>query len=387
MQDFGGKVAAITGVLSLLSLGGAACGGSDGRTATPTSVTTETTSTTSSAPTTVSDPTGPTSETSAPTTVATPSTAPATTPATTPPSPPPTSGPTPEPAAPSIRALIDEGVVMNIAHAGGDQAAPHSTPFAFAEAVEAGANALELDVQLTADGVLVVQHDDTVDKTTEATGPVAALTYEELRALDNAYWFTPDCWPCHDRPLDEYVYRGVRTGEVPPPPGYTAEDFVVPTFREIATCFPELPLDIEIKGTFPDAIPAAEQLARELAALDREASVVVVSFDDRVVDAFHELAPDVAVSPGLGRLTEWFLKGTELPPHFEVLQLPPFQGEIEVITPEVVERIHDEGRIVWVWPDDASTQENEAFYRRLLADGVDGVIAGRPAEMSAALAG
>ena len=361
-----------------------ACGGSDDPTATPTSVTTSITVTT------VTDSPAPSSATSAPTTAPPtsppPTSPPSTTRATTmTPSTPPTSEPAPAAVAPTIRDLIDDGVVMNLAHAGGDQAAPHSTPFAFAEAFTAGANALELDVQLTADGVLVVQHDDTVDKTTEATGPVADLTYDELRALDNAYWFSPECWPCHDRPVEEYVYRGVRTGEVAPPPGYTADDFVVPTFREIATRFPELPLDIEIKGSFPDAIPAAEQLAHELTELDREASVVVVSFDDQIVDVFHELAPDVAVSPGLGRLTEWFLDGTALAPHFEVLQLPPFQSGIEVITAEVVQRIHDEGRVVWVWPDDPSTQENEAFYRTLLADGVDGVIAGRPAEMSAAL--
>ena len=371
--------------LGLAALAVVACGGSDARSSAPTSssVTTASTTTTTTTTTTVVDATAsPTSTTTAST--------PATTTSETTVSPSTTSQ-TPEPpspaAAPSIRELIDGGVVMNLAHAGGDQAAPHSTPFAFAEAVAAGANALELDVQLTADGVLVVQHDDTVDKTTNSTGPVADLTYDELRALDNAYWFSPQCWPCHDRPLDEYVYRGVRTGDVAPPPGYTADDFAVPTFREIATRFPELPLDIEIKGNFPDAIPVAEQLARELVELGRQDSVVVVSFDDQIVDTFHELAPDVSVSPGLGRLTEWFLTGAELPPHFEVLQLPPFQGEIEVITPELVRRIHDEGRIVWVWPDDASTQENEAFYRELIADGVDGVIAGRPAEMSSALAG
>ena len=49
--------------------------------------------------------------------------------------------------------------------------------------------------------------------------------------------------------------------------------------------------------------------------------------------------------------------------------------------------IHDEGRIVWVWPDDASTQENAAFYEAMIAAGVDGVIAGRPAEVTAALDG
>ncbi len=362
----------------------AACGGDDDLATDPAS----TTISTSTSPTSTTTPATTTPVSSTPATTAPDATSPTTAPpATAPPTTtPPTSAPASAPSAPTIRQLIDDGAPINLAHAGGDQDAPHSTPFAFAEAVAAGAHVLELDVQLTGDGVLVVQHDDTVDKTTEATGPVADLTYGELRALDNAYWFSPECWPCQDRPVEEYIYRGIRTGAVAPPPGYTDDDFAVPTFREIATRFADLPLDIEIKGTFPEAVPVAEQLARELVELGREASVVVVSFDDQVVDAFHAVAPDVSVSPGLGRLTEWFLSATELDPHFEVLQLPPFQGEIEVITAEVVERIHDEGRVVWVWPDDASSQENEAFYRTLLADGVDGVIAGRPAAMAVALA-
>jgi glycerophosphoryl diester phosphodiesterase len=246
---------------------------------------------------------------------------------------------------------------------------------------------LELDVQLTADGALIVQHDDTVDKTTEATGPVSELTLAEIQALDNAYWFSPFCWPCQDRPLDEYVYRGVRTGEIPPPDGYSADDFRVPTFREIATAFPDLPLDIEIKGELPAAADVAEHLANELAELGRIDSAVVVSFDDAVVDVFHELAPDVAISPGDDRLTDWFLTGEPLEPYFEVLQLPPFQLGIQVIDDTVVQRIHDEGRIVWVWPDDASTQENAEFYKVLIGYGVDGIIAGRPAEVTAALDG
>ena len=60
-----------------------------------------------------------------------------------------------------------------IAHAGGDQDYPHSTIYAYSQSAAAGADILELDVMMTADGALVVQHDDTVDRTTEATGPVA----------------------------------------------------------------------------------------------------------------------------------------------------------------------------------------------------------------------
>ena len=135
-------------------------------------------------------------------------------PSPTPPLPLPTPTPTPFVGAEpderraTIDGLLELGLPLNIAHAGGDQAAPHSTLFAMAQAVEAGASVLELDVQLTGDGVLIVQHDDTVDRTTEATGPVADLTLAEIKALDNAYWFSPECWPCQDRPLEEYIYRG-----------------------------------------------------------------------------------------------------------------------------------------------------------------------------------
>ena len=257
--------------------------------------------------------------------------------------------------------------------------------FAFREGLAAGADALEMDVQLTGDGVLIVHHDPTVDKTANATGPVDALTLDEIQALDNAYWFSPQCWPCQDRPVEEYIYRGMRTGEVPPPDGYSPDDFRVETFQSIAEAFPDVVLDVEIKGSFPDAIPVVEQLAAEIEELGLTERVVVVSFDDGLLDAFHELAPDVALSPGLTRLTEWFLNGAELEPRFTVLQVPPFQGDIEIVNAETVQRVHDEGRVVWVWPDDASTQENANFYAVLIGYGVDGIITGRPGEMVAAL--
>ncbi len=285
----------------------------------------------------------------------------------------------------TVDALVALATPINLSHAGGDQAAPHSTMFAFREGVLAGADALEMDVQLTADGVLIVQHDDTVDKTTNATGPVAGFTLEEIQALDNAHWFSPECWPCRDRPVQEYIYRGIRAGDIEPPEGYSRDDFRVVTFREVAEAFPNLVLDVEIKGSFPDAVPAAEQLAAEIAELGLVDRTIVVSFDDDVIDVFHEISPDVAVSPGLTRLTEWFLNDAEIEPYFEVFQVPPFQGDIQVVDAETVQRVHDEGRELWVWPDDASRQENAEFYGLLIDYGVDGIITGRPAAMVEAL--
>ncbi len=306
----------------------------------------------------------------------------------------PTAGPTatPLPATesdettrPTIDDLLALDVPLNIAHAGGDQIAPHSTLYAMGVAVEAGANMLELDVRLTADGVLVVHHDDTVDRTTNATGPVAALTLGELQALDNAYWFSPECWPCQDRPVEEYVYRGIRTGEVPPPEGAVPDDFAVPTLRQVVERFPTMPLDIEIKGSgFPGAATAA-LLATELQTLGIGASTVVVSFDDQVLRAFENLAPEIETSPALGELTDWFLLQLPLDGDHRVIQVPPSFDGVPVLTESFWDRAAAEGLDVWVWMDDPRRQENVAFYQELIAQGAAGIIAGRPNEMAAAL--
>ena len=280
-----------------------------------------------------------------------------------------------------------------IAHAGGDQDHPHSTIYAYTQSALAGADILELDVQLTADGVLIVQHDDTVDRTTETSGPVAELTLSEMRALDNAYWFVPGLWG--DQTLDdsEYVFRGVRTGAVEPPPGFVADDFRVATFREVAERFPHHVLDVELKlqrdadGTEDPAtgIAAAEVLAAEIAELNREDSVIVASFNQEVVEAFGRLAPSVASTPGLTALVGWYLADEPIDARHTVLQVPYTYAGLEVITPETVGRVHAEGREVWVWLSGTDVVETREFYANLLAAGVDGVIAGRPAEAIAAL--
>lgn len=284
----------------------------------------------------------------------------------------------PTPGAPTIDALVSAGRPLNLAHAGGDQSWPHSTMYAFSEAAKVGVDLLELDVRLSGDGVLIVHHDDTVDRTTEIAAEVGDLTLAELQALDNAYWFRPGCWACADNDSTDYPLRGVRTGEQEPPQGYGPDDFRIETFRSIATAFPDLALDIEIKGDLPGARATAEVLAAEILELDRTESTIVVSFDDDVIDVFRTLAPDVEVSPGLDRLTEWFLSGEPLEDGFRIVQVPPVSSGIEVITATTVDRAHDEGLIVWAWADDASTQENAAFYQRMLDLGVDGFITGRP---------
>ncbi len=299
----------------------------------------------------------------------------------------------PRPDASTLDELLELGRPLVIAHAGGDQDYPHSTIYAYSQAAADGADILELDVQLSADGALIVQHDDTVDRTTETTGRVAEMTLAEIQALDNAYWFVRGHWGDQTLPADRYVHRGVRTGEVEPPPGFEADDFSVPTFKEVAQRFPNHVLDVEIKiQRGPDGqedagtgVAAAEVLAAEIAELGRGQSVIVSSFDDGALAALNDIAPGVATSPGLETMLAWYLSGTPLDARHRVLQVPLVFEGVEVVTRELTDQIHSEGRFVWVWLSGTDVVETSEFYADLLSRGVDGLIAGRPAEAVAAL--
>lgn len=361
-----------------LLVGAAACGGDDSST----------------------DTTAPPETTAAPESSSTepPATAPSATepPATEPPAtePPATDPPAeraidrvPRPEASTVEDLLALDRPVVIAHAGGDFEWPHSTMYAFTEAALAGTDVLEMDVMLTGDGVLVVQHDDTVDRLTDATGQVRSFSYDELAALDNAYWFSGGVWIDTSLADDAYVLRGVRTGEVEPPVGYGPDDFRIETFRAVAEAFPDHVLDVELKvpetaegeDDLAFAIEGARVLADEIAELGRTDSTIVVSFSDEVLDAFRSFAPDVATSPGLTTLVDWYLGApVEFAPSDVVFQVPPVYEGVEVLTADVVARAQAEGYAVWVWMDDTSTQETAEFYTELLSRGVDGLLVSRP---------
>lgn len=81
-------------------------------------------------------------------------------------------------------------MVKNFAHRGFSGKYPENTMLAFEKAIDAGADGIELDVQLTKDGEIVVFHDETVDRTTNGSGKVKDLTLEEIKSLDASYIYT-----------------------------------------------------------------------------------------------------------------------------------------------------------------------------------------------------
>ena len=280
-------------------------------------------------------------------------------------------------------ATIDELLAMPrpivLAHTGGEDNFPASTLFSYGESVKAGVDMLDLNVQLTKDGVLLVQHDDAVDRNTDSTGKVADLTFDEISKLDGAYWFATDCADCHDKADADYLYRGMRTGDKEPPAGYTPDDFALPSFRQLVEKFPTIPLNIEIKGEGDVAKRAADVLKKELDELGRNEASVVASFQDDIVSYFHQIAPDVEVSPGLNVLTSYVLDHTPVPDGMRILQLPPEYSGLTVITPQLMVDAAKAGYPIWIWPNKREL-ENLASYRDFLAEGIAGLNINFPAQ-------
>ena len=287
----------------------------------------------------------------------------------------------PDPVASSVDDLLALGRPIVLAHASGEEESPHSSMYGYVSAAIAGVDALDLDVRLTSDGVLVVHHDDDTGRTANADLVVHEATFDDVRALDNAYFFTDSC-TCADQPEGDYLWRGVRTGEKSPPEGFVADDFAIATFEEVVQTFPGWVLNIEIKRRAPEAFAAADELARLLTEYDALDRSIVTSFDDAVVEYFHEIAPTVAMTPGLDMSTAFALGGVVPPEWARIMQVPPVYEGIEVFTPAYVEAAKAAGLVTWVWPNGGESYE---LYAELLALGADGVNAARPREAIRAL--
>ena len=258
--------------------------------------------------------------------------------------------------------------VLNYAHQGGAREAPSSTLFALRRAVEAGADALELDVHMTADRRLVVCHDATVDRTTDGTGAIAQMTLAEVQALDNAHWWVPGEVVAPGRPDADYPLRG----RAPADP-----ELRVATVEEVLEAFPDVFLNFDIKQTAPVVAPYEAELAALLARFGRVDDVIVGSFWDDATDAFTAAAPDVPTAVALsGTASFWqaVQAGAPTPPmRHAALQVPRTYEALTIVDAPFVEAAHRAGMAVHVWTVDEPSEMEE-----LVDLGVDGIISDVP---------
>ena len=270
--------------------------------------------------------------------------------------------------------------VLNMAHQGGEIEAPSNTLFAFKTSLQKGSDVLELDVHATADRELVVIHDATVDRTTNGTGRVDQMTLDQIKELDAAHWFVPDCGTCHDQPDEAYAYRGLATGEHPMRgrvARYEPNDFTIPTLREVLETFPDTLINIEIKATAPETTPYENELAELLREFERDSDTIVVSFLDHAVELFEAQAPEVDTATGTGQAGAFWASGQGplpgTPSRHQALQVPIEFNGVTVVTEEFVADAHANGLAVHVW-----TINDQETMEWLIQIGVDGIMSDRP---------
>ena len=267
--------------------------------------------------------------------------------------------PGPPPSHPFFAQFERYPLVM--AHQGGDGLWPDNTLYAFERAVDLGVDVLEMDVHSTADDVLVVIHDSTVDRTTDGSGAVHDFTLVELKSLDAAYDWTPDDG-------QTYPYRG--------------QGITVPALDELFVAFPGMPMNIEIKQAEPSIAAPLCQLIREHDMADK---VLVVSFHEEATQEFRGDCPEVVTGAGqneviaLFALSKLFAEGA-YSPAAEAVQVPEYRSGLHVITPRFVDAAHHRGLQVHAW-----TINDEADMRRLIDLGVDAIITDYPDRLLAVL--
>lgn len=218
------------------------------------------------------------------------------------------------------------------AHRGGGALAPENTMDAFANGVALGADGLELDVHLSLDGVAVVTHDATVDRTTSARGAVASLTAAELARLG------------------------------------------LPALSDVLSEFRDARVIVELKLNRKELARAVVDVVRRADAVER---VCLGSFGLRVLRAARALEPVIATSAAREEV-RWALYRSWVGwparrASYAGFQVPEWAGATRVVSRRFVDIAHRAGHGVQVW-----TVDSPEDARRLLAMGVDALITDRP---------
>lgn len=241
--------------------------------------------------------------------------------------------------------LLSPQDFLIIAHRGASSYAPENTMAAFDLALEMGTHHLELDVHLTCDDHLVIIHDDTVDRTTNGTGPVASQTLAALQALDAGAWFG-----------DAFV--GAR----------------IPALADVLTRYHgRAHLHIELKGPTAHLPQRTVDLVR---AHSMAQHVTFTSFQHAHLQTMRAYAPELPTGWLVGEISDAVIAQAHA---LGCVQLCP---RAALVTPGLVQRLHAEGFIVRAWG-----VAHEVLMRQVVEASADGMTVNFPDKLLAYMAG
>jgi len=238
------------------------------------------------------------------------------------------------------------------AHRGGRALGPENTIAAFEIGLKAGADGLELDVHIAADGTPVVIHDDTLDRTTSATGQVNALTADELARVDAGCRFVDGSG---GRP-----FAGLGIG--------------VPTLLAALRRFDNVPVIVELKVNTEECGRRVAEVVRTAGAVDR---VCLAGSGWHSARGARAALPGAAASACRPEVRMAMHRSWVGWPVRRVgyggYQVPEWSGAWHVATRRFIRHAHAAGLVVEVW-----TVDEPADMERLLDWGADGLISNRP---------
>ena len=235
-----------------------------------------------------------------------------------------------------------------IAHRGASGDAPENTLAAFHLAVEQGADGIELDVRLTRDGVPVVIHDRTIDRTTSGSGKVGTLTLAEVKRLDAGSWFSP-------------AHKGEQ----------------IPTLDEVFNVLPKgFLINVEMKVRGPGTVRLATSVSTTIQRHARTETTLIASFNPAALWVARRTAPEIARGfiwsrhhplPFRQRWFQWLAGPTWMNP------------AQETCPPSMLQQLHNQGFPVLAW----STDFPKGTDGRQQWDGVDAVVTNFPGDVLA----
>ncbi|ACY17740.1 glycerophosphoryl diester phosphodiesterase [Haliangium ochraceum DSM 14365] len=238
------------------------------------------------------------------------------------------------------------------AHRGAAAEQPENTLPAFARALELGADVLETDVHLSADGHVVISHDPVLTRMAGVAVPVRRAQLARIRELDAGFGFVD---ARGQRPFEGRGYR-------------------IPTLEEALLAFPDTPFNVDIKQPGTRIVRAVLDLLRRLRASER---VVLASFHYSTLLAVRGLG--FAGRTSMARQEVATLYATpkrayrRLPLTGQMVQIPVKAGPVRLDTPRFLAKCHALGLRVDYW-----TINDPAEARRLLDLGADGIMTDDP---------
>lgn len=239
-----------------------------------------------------------------------------------------------------------------MAHRGRSAFTPESSFQSFKEAFDLKVDVLETDIRITKDGIPVIFHDETLDRTTNGVGSVIDYTFEELQVFDLGYW-----------------YKDQKSGEYP----FRNRDFKILSLSDFFERFPKIRVNLDIKDQIRKA---PEEILEVIINSDAQDRVLIGSFHHKQIKKFRNISETWKIPTSASPIEVLaflchilFLSKKK----FCAFQVPMNLNFLKIVTKKNIKRAHSKDKAVHPW-----TINDPLVMKNLFDWGIDGIFSDNP---------